>query len=155
MPHENDIFFERSDYDTWAMARIHHKLLLQIQDSSLWEAERIPDIPLTEEQMIAFVKGYTPDWDCRFAPYMLGGWFYITRSGFWLKKFKYERGNDGLYHVTEHYTTPHDKGRNLLMQVIFEGYFQPRISSDKKLVDYLNRISTDQSIVGKYDAISF
>ena len=150
-----DIRFDRPDYDTWVMARIHHKLLLQIQDSPLWQVETIPDIPLTEEQMVAFTKGYSPDWDCRYAPYLLGGWYYITRSGYWVKKFKYKKGSDGMYHVMEHYTTEKEKGRNLLMLVIFEGYFQPRIIDDKQLVDYLNRISTDQSIVGKYDAISF
>lgn len=150
-----DICFKRNDYDTWIMARIHHSLLSQIQDSPLWERETIPDIPLTDEQMATFTKGYSPDWDCRYAPYLLGGWYYITRSGHWVKKFKYKKGGDGLYHVTEHYTTGHEKGRNLLMQVIFEGYFQPKISNDKKLVDYLNSISTDKSLIGKYDAITF
>ena len=128
---ENTIYFDRNDKDTWAMARLHQSLLLQIQDNPLWEREEIPDIPLTEEQMISLVKGYNPDWDCRFAPFYLGGWFYITRSGYWLKKFKYKKGDDGFYNITEHYTTDHTKGQNLLMQIIIEGYFQPRIIDDR------------------------
>lgn len=68
-------------------------------------------------------RGYAPDWECRFAPFLLGGWIYITRSGHWLKKIKYEKGPDGYYHITDSYTTEHDKGRNLLVQVISEGYF--------------------------------
>ena len=128
---EKTIYFDRNDKDTWAMARLHHSLLLQIQDNPLWEREEIPDIPLTEEQMVSLVKGYDPDWDSRFAPFFLGGWFYITRSGYWLKKFKYQKGADGFYHITEHYTTEHTRGENLLRQIIVEGYFQPPILDDR------------------------
>ena len=128
---EKDIFFSRPDFETWALARLHYSLLCQIQDSPCWEEEVIPDIPLTEGQMIAFVKGYAPDWDCRYAPYMLGGWFYITRSGYWVKKIKYKKGSDGFYHVVEHYTTEKEKGRNLLMEIIAEGYFSPRILDNR------------------------
>ena len=81
--------------------------------------------------MVSFVKGYTPDFDCRYAPYMLGGWFYITRSGYWLKKIKYTRQPDGYYHVTEHYTTEKEKGWNLLMEIIEHGYFEPGIFDDR------------------------
>ena len=128
---EKDIFFNRPDFETWALARLHYSLLCQIQDSPCWEKEVIPDIPLTEEQMISLVKGYSPDWDCRYAPYMLGGWFYITRSGYWVKKIKYKKGDDGLYHIIDHYTTEKEKGRNLLMEIITEGYFSPRIFDDR------------------------
>ena len=128
---DDSIYFDRNDQDTWALARLHHSLLKEIQDSPLWEREDVPDIPLTEEQMVAFVKGYGPDFECRYAPYMLGGWFYITRSGHWLKKFKYQKGNDGYYHVQDHYTVPKVKGDNLLAQIIIEGYFEPRILDDR------------------------
>ncbi len=128
---EKTIYFDRNDKDTWAMARLHHSLLQQIQDNPLWEREEIHDIPLTEEQMVSLVKGYDPDWDSRYAPFLLGGWFYITRSGYWLKKFKYKKGDDGFYHITEHYTTEHTKGQNLLVQIIVEGYFQPPILDDR------------------------
>jgi len=128
MQEPNDcIFFDRPDFDTWALARLDHKLLREIQDSPLWEREDIPDIPLTQEQMVSLVKGYSPSWEFRFAPYLLGGWFYITRTGHWIKKFRYKRGEDGYYHITDHFTTPKVKGQNLLMQVIVEGYFQPMI----------------------------
>ena len=128
---ENTIYFDRNDKDTWAMARLHQSLLLQIQDNPLWEKEEIPDIPLTEGQMVSLVKGYDPDWDSRYAPFLLGGWFYITRSGYWLKKFKYKKGDDGFYHITEHYTTDHTKGQNLLVQILVEGYFHPPILDDR------------------------
>lgn len=128
---EKTIYFNRNDKDTWALARLHHSLLKEIEDNPLWEREEIPDIPLTEEQMVSLVKGYDPDFDSRFAPFLLGGWFYITRSGYWLKKFKYKKGDDGYYHVTEHYTTDHTKGQNLLAQIIVEGYFQPPILDDR------------------------
>ena len=47
---ERTIYFNRNDKDTWAMARLHHSLLKEIEDNPLWEREEIPDIPLTEEQ---------------------------------------------------------------------------------------------------------
>lgn len=130
---EKDIYFDRPDIDTWALARLHHSLLLQIQNSPYWEKEDVPDIPLTEEQMVSFVKGYCPDWECRYAPYLLGGWFYITRSGNWVKKFKYRKASDGFYHIIDYYTTEKERGRNLLMEVISEGYFTPRIIDDRLL----------------------
>lgn len=141
MENSRDLYFERYDIDTWVLARLHHSLLLQIQDSPLWQKEDVPDIPLTEDQMIPFVKGYSPDFDCRYAPFMLGGWFYITRSGYWLKKFKYTKGADGLYHVKDHYTTEKEKGRNLLMEILREGYFYPRIFDERlaKLYEKLNQ----------------
>jgi hypothetical protein len=96
-----------------------------------WQNEKIQDIPLTEEQMLLFAKGYEPDFNCRYAPYMFEGWFYITRSGEKLKKLKYVKGTDGYYHITEHYTTEKEKGRNLLMEIIVQGYFEPRIFDDR------------------------
>ena len=136
---EKNIYFARPDIDTWALARIHHSLLLQIQDSPLWEKEKVPDIPLTEGQMVSFVKGYCPDWECRYVPYLLGGWFYITRSGWWLKKLKYQKGTDGFYHVIDHYTTEHEKGRNLLATVLLEGYFGDSFR-DERLLSILKTI---------------
>ena len=121
------IFFDINCKDVWAMARLHHSFLRHIQNHPLWEKEDIPDIPLTEEQLVSFVKGYDPDWDCRYAPFFLGGWFYITRSGCWLKKFKYQKEKDGYYHISEHYSTEFTRGENLLQVIIIEGYFQPSI----------------------------
>lgn len=128
---QHNLCFNRNDKDTWAMARLHHSLLLQIQNSPLWEKEEIPDIPLTEEQMVTFVKSYSPSWEYRYAPYLLGGWFYITRSGWWLKKFKYQKQADGLYHVTDTYTTAKERGRNLLAQVLIEGNFEEDIRDER------------------------
>ncbi len=56
-----DIYVPEYNADTWTLARLHHSLLLQIQDSPLWKKEDIPDIPLDEQQMSSFVCGYSPD----------------------------------------------------------------------------------------------
>ena len=112
--HENEIYFDRPDEQTWLLAQLHCSIRHSIEKSPLWEREEIPDIPLTEEQMLFLARGYRPDWDCPYAQYLLGGWFYITRSGYWLKKFRYKKRKDGLYHITEHYTTPKLKGFNVL-----------------------------------------
>ena len=126
-----NILFDRPDVDTWALARVNHKLLKEIEYSKAWQKEAIPDFPLDEQQMMAMAKGYTPGWECRYAPYLLGGWIYLTRSGHWLKKIKYEKGSDGYYHIVDSYTTEHEKGRNLLVQVILEGYFSPSIVDER------------------------
>ena len=139
MLNPDSIYFHRNDLDTWAMDRLHHSLLLEIQDNPLWEREDVIDIPLDEEQMVMFVKGYQPSWEARYAPYLLGGWYYITRSGHWLKKFKYKKGRDGLYHVTESYTTPKVKGQKLLAQVLIEGHFDG-IMRDERLHEILKTI---------------
>ena len=128
---EHDLYFARNDKDTWAMARLHHSLLWQIQNSPLWEKEDVPDIPLSAAQMVIFTKGYDPSWEARYAPYLLGGWYYITRSGWWVKKLKYEKWADGFYHVTEHYTSPKGKDHNVLAQVLIEGHFEPSIIDDR------------------------
>lgn len=126
-----ELYFKRNDKDTWAMARLHHSLLKQIENSPAWEKEEVPDIPLSEEQMVIFTKGYDPSWEARYAPYLLGGWYYLTRSGWWVKKLKYEKKADGFYHVTEHFTSPKEKGHNVLAQVIVEGHFYPEILDDR------------------------
>lgn len=99
----------------------------QNPDENLWENEDINDIPLTEEQYNTFLKGYAPDWECRYAPFFYNDWLYITRSGFWVKKFQYRKSLDGLYHISEHYTTDKEIGRNLLLEILIEGYFEPTL----------------------------
>ena len=145
---QDSIFFDRPDLDTWALARLDHNLLRAIQNSQLWMCEDMPDIPLTQEQMVSLVKGYTPDWDCRYAPYLLGGWFYITRSGYWVKKFKYKKGDDGYYHLIENYTTEKVKGQFLLMEILVNGYFSPKILDDR-LRELFNDISMKDVVPGK------
>lgn len=131
MDPKKNIYFDRPDAQTWAMARMDNELLKEIEHSQAWQKEEIPDFPLDEQQMATMVKGYTPGWECRYAPYHLGGWIYLTRSGHWLKKIKYEKGFDGYYHIVDSYTTEHEKGRNLLVQVISEGDFSPSIIDDR------------------------
>lgn len=128
---ENDLFFDRPDHETWIQARLHCSVRHTIENYPGWVKEDIPDIPLSEEQMVSFVKGYMPGWESRYAPYLLHGWFYITRSGYWLKKFRYKKRKDGYYHITEHYSAPKEQGHNLITQVIIEGNFSPRIIDDR------------------------
>lgn len=92
-----------------------------------WNPESVPKLVIDEEQYETFVRGYSPAWECRYAPWQYKGWLYITRSGFWLKKFRFEKQNDGLFHLEEHYTTEKEAGRNLLCEVLVEGYFQPSL----------------------------
>ena len=100
-------------------------------DLEEWLPEAVPSITFTEQQYKTFVRGYTPDWECRFAPFQYKDWLYITRSGFWLKKFRFEKKDDGLYHLLEHFTTRKTTGNNLLKTVLIEGYFNPPLFSQQ------------------------
>lgn len=55
--------------------------IAKVAKNRLWFKRETVDFPLTDEQYEIFKKGYAPDWDCRFAPVFMDGWFYITRSG--------------------------------------------------------------------------
>lgn len=90
-----------------------------------WQPEDVPSLTFTEQQYKTFVRGYIPDWECRFAPFQYKDWLYITRSGFWLKKFRFEKKDDGLYHLAEHFTTRKTMGNDLLKTVLIEGYYDP------------------------------
>jgi hypothetical protein len=92
-----------------------------------WKLECIPELVVTEEQYETFVRGYAPDWECRYAPYYYEDWFYITRSGYWLKKFSFKKQIDNLYHLRDHYSSVKADGRNLLCEILLEGYFQPSL----------------------------
>lgn len=94
-----------------------------------WLLEEIDDIPLNIKQYDIFCRGYSADWECRYEPISLGdGWHYIYRSGYLLKKFRYQIEEDGMYHIKEHYTTEKGKGLNLLQEIMRHGYFEPHLS---------------------------
>ena len=88
-----------------------------------WKPERVPELIFTEGQYKTFVRGYTPDWECRYAPCQYKEWLYIIRSGHWLKKFRFEKQNDGFFHLAEHYTTEKEAGRNLIQEILIKGYY--------------------------------
>ena len=99
-----------------------------IETSPTWIWEKHKDIPMTPEQYETFCKGYVADWECRYEPISLGdGWHYIYRSGYLVKKFRYELCDDGMYHLQEHLTTDKEKGRDLLLEILLEGYFEPSL----------------------------
>lgn len=114
--------------------------IAKVKNHRLWFKRATVDLPLTEEQYEVFKKGYAPDWDCRFAVEYMDGWLYITRSGFWLFKFKYEKKSDGLWHITANYDTPHTPGYSVMLNVIHEGYFEPRIFTERDIKRYLKAL---------------
>lgn len=105
---------------------ISQDMAKSIEHWSGWKPMRIEDKPLEPWEMEVFEKSYNPDWDCRWAPYKVGDWFYLVRSGFWTNKFKYEMGEDNLYHVTEHYVS-RDTEDDILLHVLLDGYFKKPI----------------------------
>lgn len=80
--------------------------LLNFQDK--WIPREHIDVPLTKEQYTALCNGFDPGWEARYSTIALGGgWFYTYRSGFLLEKFRYEKGEDGLYHLEEFFYKMH------------------------------------------------
>lgn len=113
--------------------------IAKVAKNRLWFKRETVDFPLTDEQYDIFKKGYTPDWDCRFAPVYMDGWFYIMRSSVWLFKFKYEKNKkDGLWHITANYDTPFGSGFGFMLNVIHEGYFEPRIFNERDMQRYID-----------------
>lgn len=103
-----------------------------------WFKELTPDIPLNEEQYGNLCKGYYPDWDCRYAPIKIGDWIYVVRSGYWLNKYRFQKREDGLYHLMESYTSRKDIGRNMLMFCIAYGYFRPAVLEREEISEYMD-----------------
>lgn len=103
-----------------------------------WYPELTPDIPLDDSQYESFCRGYYPSWDCRYAPIKIGDWHYFVRSGYWLKKYRYEKKGDGMYHLVESYTSRKEMGRNLLMECFEAGFYKPRVVSDGFAREYFD-----------------
>lgn len=103
-----------------------------------WYPELTPDIPLDDSQYESFCRGYYPSWDCRYAPIKIGDWHYFVRSGYWLKKYRYEKKGDGMYHLVESYTSRKEMGRNLLMECFEDGFYKPRVLSDGFAREYFD-----------------
>ncbi len=93
-----------------------------------WIKTELDDKTLDEESYRSFLKSYGPDWDMRFSVYYEDGWHYVYRSNFLLKKFKFQKQNDGLYHVIETCTTEHGSYADLIEEVLRQGYFKPPYS---------------------------
>ncbi len=111
----------------YVLTQLRDDIIYCIENCPDWEKEERDDIPLNDVEYETFIRGYQPDWDCRYAPRYINGWHYITRSGFWVKKFRYEKQSDGLYHLTDHYTSQIEKGIDILRMILAEGYFEPRL----------------------------
>ena len=90
-----------------------------------WIKTELDDKTLDEESYRSFLKSYGPDWDMRFGVYYEDGWHYVYRSNYLLKKFKFQKQDDGLYHVIESYTTEHGSYADLIEEVLWQGYFKP------------------------------
>ncbi len=89
-----------------------------------WKKEIIDDKVLDEESYKSFLVGYRPDSDMKFGLYYEDGWSYIYRSYFLLKKIKFSKKSDGLYHLTELYKSEKEVEYDLLEDVLWFGYFQ-------------------------------
>ncbi|CEN43018.1 hypothetical protein CCAND95_190085 [Capnocytophaga canis] len=43
------------------------------------------------------------------------------------KKIKYEKQEDGFYHLSRHLTSEKGRGHNLLLEIFCNGYFKPSL----------------------------
>ena len=89
-----------------------------------WHAYNAGDIPLTEEELAILRKSYAPDWDCRFTIHAYKQSIYIIRSGIWVAKLIYRKGEDGLYHIKECYSNRDRLCDLVIHDVMTCGYFE-------------------------------
>lgn len=89
-----------------------------------WIKEDVEDKVLDEESYKSFLLGYGPDWDMRYGVYYEDGWCYIYRSHCLLKKFRFKKQNDGLYHVSDFYDSNKIEEHYVLEDILMHGYFQ-------------------------------
>lgn len=89
-----------------------------------WTNIKLEDKTLDEESYESFLKGYNPDWEMRFGVYYEDGWNYVYRSNFLLRKFRFEKRSDGLYHLTDTFTS-NNNNSELIEEVLRNGYFKP------------------------------
>ena len=102
-----------------------------------WIQMEHPDVPLTKEQYTALCNGCNPHWDARYATIALGGgWFYTYRSGWLLEKFRYEKREDGQYHLVEFFhkskgyedTSTHSVALSYFVcNAMYEGDYEPSL----------------------------
>jgi hypothetical protein len=85
-----------------------------IKGFTRWTLSEHEDVALDETSYRSFLKGYAPDWDMRFGVYYEDGWHYIYRSHYLLKKFRFEKRDDGLYHLAEYYDSEKEVEGGLL-----------------------------------------
>jgi len=90
-----------------------------------WIKTKLDDKKLDEESYRSFLKSYGPDWDMRFGVYYEDGWHYIYRSNFLVKKFKFQKQDDGQYHLIESYSTQREIDFDMIEDVLWHGYFKP------------------------------
>jgi ADP-ribosylglycohydrolase len=98
-----------------------------------WIKSNLEDKMLDETSYKSFLKGYAPDWDMRFGVYYEDGWNYIYRSHYLLRKFRFRKQSDGIYHLVELYETEKEIDFDLIEEVLRYGYFD-------KPYGYKNRI---------------
>lgn len=104
-----------------------------VRQEVIWTKENFEDKVLDEESYKSFLLGYQPDWEMRFAVYYEDGWSYVYRSFFLLKKFKFTKQSDGLYHLTELYKSEKEVDFDIIENILLHGYFQ-------KPFNYINRL---------------
>lgn len=99
-------------------------------DFLIWIKNNINDLPLTEWQHQIVKKGSFPNMDFKFFTYYYNNWFYIMRSGRWIEKYSYVKGEDGLYHIGEHFNTYSNQEKSLVRRIIEGEEFEEKIWDD-------------------------
>lgn len=89
-----------------------------------WIKSNLEDKLLDETSYKSFLKGYGPDWDMRFGVYYEDGWNYIYRSHNLLRKFRFRKHGDGIFHLVELYETEKEIDFDLIEEVLRSGYFE-------------------------------
>jgi len=109
----------------------------KVENSPLWKEEEFIPITLNREQYESLKRGFSPDWEFRYKPHYINGWHYFSRSGWWVKKFRFEYDEEfEVYSLVECYSTDLEYGRPLLAESLTHGYYNPRIWTEEEAKEY-------------------
>jgi len=89
-----------------------------------WKESKPENKLLNEESYKSLLKGYHPDRDMPYGVYYEDGWNYIYRSHYLLLKFRFQKQNDGMYHLTDLFKTEKEVDFDFIEEVLQHGYFE-------------------------------
>ena len=89
-------------------------------------------LQFNEAQYQALFRGYHPHWEMRYGIQFEDGYFYNYRSGWIVGKFKVEKIEDDLYHVTEIYDNPEKSDWMVIFESLSEASENNNVQLDIK-----------------------
>lgn len=108
----------------------YFKIIEDLTTQCIWVPKPIC-LTLSQDQYIALLMGYHPNWDMRYGLIYKfeDGYFYSYRSGFVVGKYRFEKKGDG-YVCTELYDNPDKLDCYVIFEIVKEACFVNKMAFD-------------------------